>query len=262
MKSLIIAILTSILLVFSNPAKAQDTPAQSHDTLYVNYLEGLSKGDILPFNFVYQRAKIWKDTIITCAYSKDISIEVLENDNENHFIRLSVVQDNYKKFGPEANNPEYMGSTSLLGDGYPIEIVVDYNGDMAGIGYVDTLISRAIKNLDYVADTLANSSFVTEKLSREEWKNRFSQMQDTSAIMWNTVADFNDLFFFGAFDYEADSLYTKVDSVFSYSTNQMHYYGQLVGWDKSFSDNNEDLKDLYVFRSAYRIDGIPFLERN
>ncbi|MBQ6310859.1 MAG: hypothetical protein IJK74_04840 [Bacteroidales bacterium] len=260
MKKIFSAIIATVLLAVCNLAKAQDTPAATSDTLYVNFLEDLDKGDILPFKHIYQRAKIWKDTTITSSVSKDITFEVLENDKERQLVILRVTQENVVKQGPECNDPKYMSGTFLLGDGFPLEIIVTYNGDVGGDIY-DTLVSRAVKNLDYVADTLANSTFVKEKLTREEWLDRYSYMKDTSFVMWRAVSDFEDLFFFGAYDYEPDSAYTHVDSVFCSSIDEMYYYAQNFGWDKTFSDNNEAFKNMYVFRSMYRFDGIPFLER-
>ena len=260
MKKIFSAIIASVLLAFCNLAQAQDTPSASKDTLYVNFLEDLDKGDILPFKHIYQRAKIWKDTTITSSISKDITFEVLKNDRENQLVYLRVTQENFVKEGPECNDPKYMSSTSLLSDGFPVEIIVTYGGEVGGDIY-DTLINRAVKNLDYVADTLANSTFVTEKLTKEQWKERYSDMKDTSFVMWRAVSDFEDLFFFGAYDYEPDSAYTHVDSVYCYSADEMYYYGQNFGWDKTFSDNNESFKNIYVFRSMYRFEGLPFIER-
>ena len=259
MKTLFSAILASVLLTVCSLAQAQDTP--SRDTIHVNFLEGLSKGDVLPFKYIYQRAKVMEDTTIMCSISKDISLEVLENDKENHWVLISVVQENYVKAGPEANKPQYSGSTFLLKDGHPLEIAVSYSGDMAMVDRPDTLVSRAARNLDYVSDTLANSVLNKAGLSKEQWKELFSEMQDTSTVMWNAVSDIYDLFFFGAYDYEADTAYTNIDSIFCETTKQTYYYGRRFGWDKTFSDNNESYSDMYVFRSFYRIDGIPFLER-
>ena len=260
MKKIFSAILATILLAVCNLAQAQDTPPVAKDTLYVNFLEDLDKGDVLPFKHIYQRAKIWKDTTITCSVSYDVTFEVVENNKENHYVVFSVTQDNYQKQGPEANDPKYGSSTFLWEDGETFDLIVRYDGEMSG-SYNNGLFSKYAKNLEFIADTLAQSPFVEEKLTREQWLDRYSYMKDTSHVMWRAVAAYEDLFFFGAYDYEADTAYVSVDSVYCDSTEEPYYYYTRFGWDKTFSDENEAFKNMYVFRSIERLEGIPFLER-
>lgn len=261
MKKLFSAILASVLLAVCNLALAQDSPPATKDTLYVNFLEDLDKGDVLPFKFIYQRAKIRQDTTITCSISHDLSFEVIENNKENQYVVFNIIQNNYQKQGPEANDPRYSSATFLWEDGESLELTVTYSGQMSvSESCGEPLFSKFSKNLDYIADTLASSQFVKEKLSREQWKELYSEMIDTNFIIWRAVSSFDDLFFFGAFDYEADSAYVLVDSTFCNYTGKPYYYYRQFGWDKTFSDEKEAFKDLYVFRSISRVEGIPFVE--
>ena len=258
MKRYLTTILLLAALLTSFSARAQEEKTVSSDTLYVNFLESLDKGDILPFKYIYQRAKIGigavKDTTITSSITKDISFEVLENNKEDHWIHLSVTQENFKKEGPECNIPYFMSNTCLIGDGTPYEIIVEYNGDLFTNRFLDELLSRYTKNLDYICDTLSKSSYVDEKLSKEQWEERFSYMRDSSFIMWHAASDYPDLFFFGGYGYQADTAYVSIDSLQCDADHKWYYSNNTFGWDKSFSDSNEDFKDLYVFRSFERFD--------
>ena len=258
MKTLFSAILASVLLTVCNLAQAQDTPPASRDTLYVNFLEGLDKGDTLPFKYIYQRARIGVDTTITCSVSKDIELEVIENDKENQIVHFTLTQTNFHKEGPESNNPHYLNSTFLLGDGYPVSFIVSYSGKM-GLRHDDTLFSRHIKNVDYITDTLLKSP--SNKLTKEQWDKVSSRMKDTNYIAWKVLNDIEDLFFFGAFDYEPNVSYSMLDSMKCGIDNKSHSFEKVFGWDKAFSDENETFRNMYVFRYGYHVDGLLFLER-
>ena len=84
MKRYLTTILLLAALLTSFSARAQEGNTVSSDTLYVNFLESLDKGDILPFKYIYQRAKIGigavKDTTITSSITKDISFEVKKGE--------------------------------------------------------------------------------------------------------------------------------------------------------------------------------------
>lgn len=263
MKRYLASILLLAALLTSFSASAQEEKTSKPDTLYVNFLEGLDKGDIIPFKYIYQRAKIGvgevQDTALTCSITKDISFEVVENNKEKHIVHFTVTQDNFIKVGPECNNFRYSGSTCLVGDGFTYDVYVTYSGNMYG-PCPDEMYSRYQKNLDYISDTLATSPYVSKKLSKEEWTDIFSFMKDTSYVLSHASSDFSDLFFFGAYDYEPDEVYTSIDSVLCDADQQYYYIQKRFGWDKTFSENNEEFKNTYVFRSSQVIDPHLFLE--
>ena len=258
MKKIFSAILASVLLAVFNPAQAQDTPPATKDTLSINFLKHADPGDLLPFKYIYQRAKISQDTVITCAISKDILFEILENNREEEYVLVNITQSNFQKTGLESNDPLY-NRVSFYADGLPVEITIGYDGRMYGAS--DSLVYRAIRNINHVADTLSNSVLNTAKLSREAILESLSNLADTGYVMSEFVADLSPLFFPGEYSFVANESYTIADSVLCGIDNKYHQDITVFGWDEEFSKENEQFRDIYVIRKFNAQEPMLFIEK-
>ena len=93
MKTILTSFLMSLMLVaLPSGVPAQDTLSRSgdstvtqKDTMKLRFLEVIGKGDVLPFNLVYQRARLntndkgdITDTVLMLSIQKDFAIRALE----------------------------------------------------------------------------------------------------------------------------------------------------------------------------------------
>ena len=261
MKKILSITAVCLSLLWYGTASAQDVqnvPDSPKDTLSINFLKHTDPGDLLPFKYIYQRAKISQDTVITCAISKDILFEVLENNREEEYVLVNITQSNFQKTGPESNDPLY-NRVSFYAEGIPVEITIGYDGRMYGSS--DTLVSRAIRNMNHVADTLINSVVNTANLSRETILKSLTNLADTGYVMSEFVADLSPLFFPGEYSLVANESYTIADSVLCGIDNKYHQDITVFGWDEEFSKENEQFRDIYVIRKFNANDPMLFIER-
>ena len=261
MKKILSITAACLSLLWCSTASAQDVqtvPDSPKDTLSINFLKHTDPGDLLPFKYIYQRARISQDTTITCSITKDVLFEVLENNKEEEYVLVNITQTNFQKTGPESKDPLY-NRVSFYAEGLPVEITIGYDGRMYGSS--DSLVSRAIRNLNFVADTLSSSVVNTEKLSRDAILESLSNLVDTGYVMSEFVADLSPLFFPGEYKFIANESYTIADSILCDIDNKYHPDITVFAWDDEFSRENEQFRNLYVIRKFNACDPMLFIER-
>lgn len=268
MKALRLLAVTCLCLALSSVARSQD-PQQNatspKDTLILNFLEMLDKGDVIPFHYVYNRARLGidtsggefrLDTTLTLSVTKHIELEVVENNKEEEFVVFEMITSDFQKAGEEAGNAFNARATCVVSDGFPIRIIVDYNGSLSSEEYSDTLKARVEKNLLYVADTLLKFN---PGLTKEEIADNLSFLKNqgfaiTQAINGN---DFSNMFSFFRWVYPADEVFTSTDSV--HLSNTSFDYTTYFIWDAEFSKERPQFENFHVLRSIVNINGNPAL---
>jgi len=260
MKTLLTTLFLAAALLCSGRTGAQEKTVSQEDTVNINFLLHVSPGDILPFKYIYQRARIGEDTSITLSITKNITFEVLENNRKDKYVLFNIIQSDFKKEGPESLDPGY-SRTTFVAEGYPVEITVYYDGTMDGVS--DTLMARAERNKAFVADTLSRH-LGTENISKEELMGELSFLTDTSYVMSSFASDLNSLFLTCGYDLVPNITYSSQDSIMWPIDNQKHILRELLVLDEEFARENPDYNDLYVVRSASQMDtistiGVTFL---
>ena len=260
MKRIIATIALTLSISWCSMAVAQENTTETNapkDTLKINFLKHTDPGDILPFKYIYQRAKISSDTTITCAVSKDIELEILENNKEDEYVVAKITQSGYKKNGKESLSPDYY-RVNYVAESLPVEITIDYDGTMYGTS--DSLVARAIRNLHFVSDTLSKSQANVNGISREEIFEAFSYIADTAYVMRDFVTDLSNLFIAGIYQLAENESYSITDSLFCNIDNKKHQVVTTFGWDQEASEENDQLKPFYVIRLFSAKDPMLFIE--
>lgn len=255
----IIAITALALLAVFSKANAQEA-ITAKDTLSLKFFEMLDKGDSLPFKYVYQKAKLGKDTILTARVSKDIELYVAENDKESQFVIFDVISTNFEKFGEEANDPDNLRTTCVVADGYPVQIKVWYNGDAEYVELDDTLKARAQKNLLFIADTLQKGKF-SNVLNKEEIAEKLDYLVSPGFAVSQATSspDFGEMFKFYFLKYQPNEVYGYVDSVYCDLDGKMYPHKTVFQWDENFSTEVPDYENFYVLRSGSTVGGLMAL---
>ena len=255
----IIAITALALLAVFTKANAQEI-STAKDTLCLKFFEMLDKGDPLPFKYVYQKAKIGNDTIITCLISKDIELYVAENNKEDQYVIFDVITTNFQKSGEESNDIKNIRTTCVVADGYPVQIKVWYDGESEYVELDDTLKARAQKNMLFIADTLQKGKF-SKVLNKEEIVERLEYIVSPGYAVSQATSshDFRELFKFYYLKYQPNEVYGDVDSVYCNLDDKMYPFHTIFQWDEEFSKEVPDYENFYVLRSGSKIGGLAAL---
>lgn len=253
MKKFVLLIALAFLAL---PLLAQEK--ESKDTISVNYLAHIDKGDILPFKYLYQRLKIKaddSDTTLAVSVVKDITLEATDVNKDMGYIVFLVTEENFQKTGSEAGSPLSMRATSSLKDISGVEMVVTMGGDILGLVNADSLFMLAQKNLEYVADTMSKHS----SLSKEELMEENGFLTDTVRILKQVYKDLSDLFFFCQWDMVPDEVYVVPDSLYSYVDDRNLENKLLFTMDSKFAESVPEYNGLYVLRRARIYENLLFL---
>ena len=271
MKTILTSFLMSLMLVaLPSGVPAQDTLSRSgdstvtqKDTMKLRFLEVIGKGDVLPFNLVYQRARLNTndkgdiiDTVLMLSIQKDFAIEVVENNREKEYVMFDYIQGSFKKSGPFSDDPGYSQTTNLLSDGYPLRLGVSYGGYLFSDVEPDTLKARAEKNLAFIADTMSKSS---EDVSREQIIEDLSYMKDPSYLLSQAISGLNSIFQFCGYEMAEGERYSYKDSLFCDIDSTWYSHPVIMGWtwDQSQTDSSRDAP--FNIQSISAISGMPFL---
>lgn len=261
MKKILIAtaVIVSLLTLFSNTTKAQDSTEVAKDSITLTLFDNLYKGDLLPFKFIYQKIRAGEDTTVTCAIIKDMEFEVVENNQEEEYVLFNLYQTNFRKEGPEANLLTNLRATNLVDNETPIKIIIDYSGNIYFTTQNDSLLAKAQRNMLYVVDTLVKR---VPRLKREELLNNLEGMKDERFALEQATnfTDLADLFFFYRWIYYADETHVAEDSIYCLYKEAFETYPVYFEWDKQLSKDNPELANVHILRSGFDITGLPTLK--